>query len=86
MGVDEIKKWLKQIFSFYASFGDRMNVDYLKSSKFKRLMMDTGISKLINPKELDILFFSETQNKNIMRFDMFLNTLTHLSTMIYQEE
>ena len=60
MGVDEIKKRLKQIFSFYASFGDRMNVDYLKSSKFKRLMMDTGISKLINPKELDILFFSET--------------------------
>jgi len=46
--VDDIKRKLRQIFSFYASYGDRLNIDHLKSSKFKRLMIDTQINKFIN--------------------------------------
>lgn len=29
--VDEIKKRLKELFNYYASFGDRLNVSNLKS-------------------------------------------------------
>lgn len=86
MEVDDIKQKLKQIFSFYASFGDRLNIDHLKSSKFKRLMLDTQISKFINQKELDILYFAETLNKQNMTFDMFLNTLTKIASMMFRTE
>lgn len=41
--VDEIKKKLKELFNYYSSFGDRLNVDNLKSSKFHKMMQDAGI-------------------------------------------
>lgn len=39
----EVKMKLKEIFEFYASFGDRLNTDYLKSQKFHKMMMDAGL-------------------------------------------
>ena len=86
MEVDDIKLKLRQIFSFYTSFGDRLNIEHLKSSKFKWLMLDTQISKFINQKELDILYFSETLNKQNMSFEMFLNTLTKIASMMFKTE
>ena len=35
---------LKKIFIFYASFGDRNNLDYLHSNKFHRLLHDTNLN------------------------------------------
>ncbi len=81
--VREIKKKLKLIFCFYASFGDRMNIDYLRSSKFKRMMMDSGVSDRVPQKELDILFYGETHNQPNMPFENFLQTLTKLSVLRY---
>ena len=86
MKVTEIKSKLKLIFGFYASFGDRMNVENLKSSKFKRMMADCGITQKVNPKEIDILFYGETQNRQNMPFDVFLRALTRLAHMIYSRQ
>ena len=41
--VDDTKKKLKEIFAYYASFGDRMNVTNLKSNNFHKIMQDSGI-------------------------------------------
>jgi len=49
-------------------------------------MLDTQISKFINQKELDILYFSETLNKQTMSFDMFLTTLTKIASMMFKTE
>lgn len=49
-------------------------------------MLDTQISKFINQKELDILYFSETLNKQNMSFEMFLNTLTKIASMMFKTE
>lgn len=41
--VDEIKKSLRVIFNYYASYGDRLNVNFLKSSKFHKMLLDAQI-------------------------------------------
>ena len=43
--LDDIKKKLREIFNYYASFGDRLNVSNLKSAKFHKMMND---AKIIN--------------------------------------
>lgn len=57
--LEEIKRRLKEVFHYYASFGDRLNVNNLKSSKFHKMMQDAGIysgESLLEKKKLDILF------------------------------
>jgi hypothetical protein len=41
--LETIKKKLKEIFVYYASYGDRLNTKNLKSSKFYKLMVDAAI-------------------------------------------
>ena len=85
MEVEEIKRKLWLIFSFYASFGDRMNIDNLKSAKFKWMMQDCGISKIVPQRQLDILFSSETHKTPNMNFETFLRVLTKLAMVIYPQ-
>jgi hypothetical protein len=41
--VDDIKKKLRDLFNYYASYGDRLNIQNLKSSKFHKMMADAKI-------------------------------------------
>jgi len=41
--LDDIKGNLKKIFEFYTSYGERMNLKYMRSNKFLKLMQDVGI-------------------------------------------
>jgi hypothetical protein len=45
--VELIQKKIRTIFTFYASYGDRLNINNLKSSKFKRMMTDCGIADIV---------------------------------------
>jgi hypothetical protein len=38
-----MKRKLQTIFRFYASFGDRINVSYLKSNKLHKMLQDAGL-------------------------------------------
>lgn len=38
-----MKKKLSVIFKFYASFGDRINVNYLKSNKMHKMIADANL-------------------------------------------
>jgi hypothetical protein len=63
---DDIKRKLKELFNYYASFGDRLNVSNLKSSKFHKMMQDAGVISallysnderyLMEKKKLDLIF------------------------------
>jgi hypothetical protein len=57
---------------FYTSFGDRLNTDLLKSSKFHKLMIEALIEKdpLINDNqglsktELDLIFYKTVRQNH----------------------
>ena len=74
--VGEIKRRLKLIFNYYSSYGDRLNVCNLKSSKFHKIMQDSMILKdstnLMEKKKLDLLFCQVNKHKPNMQFDQFL--------------
>ena len=38
--VGDIKKKLRELFNYYSSYGDRLNVNNLKSNKFHKMMVD----------------------------------------------
>lgn len=77
--VEVIQKKIKTIFTFYSSYGDRLNINNLKSSKFKRMMSDCGVSDIVGKKKIDLIFYKESHNRANMNFDSFLNALTRVS-------
>jgi hypothetical protein len=42
--LEEIKKQLREVFNYYASYGDRLNVSNLKSSKFHKMLTEAKIT------------------------------------------
>jgi hypothetical protein len=86
--AQEIKKMLKVIFNYYASFGDRMNMANLKSSKFHKIMEEAQIVEnkkgaVLTKKKLDIIFCSVNKHQANMSFDNFLTTLTKIAEIKY---
>jgi len=43
MAIDDIKRKMRAVFNYYSSFGDRLNVQNLKSQKFHKIMQDAGV-------------------------------------------
>ena len=74
--LDEVKKRLREVFNYYSSFGDRLNMNNLKSSKFHKMMQDALIinstSTLMEKKRLDIIFCQVNKHKPNMNFESFL--------------
>lgn len=81
----QIKKNLKTLFSFYASFGDRTNFHNLKSSKFHKMMRDANITdNHLTAKKLDLLFCKESKNRSQIEFDIFLELLIKLAQVKFE--
>lgn len=73
--LETIKKKLKEIFVYYASYGDRLNTKNLKSSKFYKLMVDAGIisnnrKSMTNTSEFNTSTFDDGQGMNKKRIDL----------------
>lgn len=84
--VDDTLKKLNVMFSYYASYGDRLNVTNLKSSKYHKLMQDAGIEcSIVQKKRIDLIFCSENKNKPNMNFNTFLDTLPQIAQLKYPE-
>jgi len=84
--LDEIIEKIQTIFTYYSSYGDRMNLSNLKSVKFHKLLQDAGLkyNQQIK-KSLDLIFCSKTKNKGYMTFELFLDALTDLSKLFYKD-
>jgi hypothetical protein len=84
---------LKELFNYYASFGDRLNVSNLKSSKFHKLMADAKILQqtpmmtdeqfLMEKKRIDLIFCQVNKHKPNMQFENFLQALTKIAEYKY---
>ena len=81
--LDDIKGNIRKIFEFYVSYGERMNLKYMKSNKFLKLMQDIDIP--LDKTTLDLLFVVEMKHRSNMDFDKFLNLLPKLAMLVYQD-
>ena len=82
--TDEIIERIKTIFSFYASFGDRMNINNLKSNKFHKMMVDASLEVgMEDKKSLDIIFCSHNKHKPNMSFEVFLDVIPDIAKFRY---
>lgn len=78
-----MKDKLRIVFTFYASFGDRGNVNALKSNTFHKMMSDAGLrdSQVLTPYRLDLLFVKA--NRHGVDFETFLTLLTSIASIKY---
>jgi hypothetical protein len=81
--LDDIKVNLRKIFEFYVSYGERMNLKYMRSNKFLKLMGDVDIP--LDKTTLDLLFVVEMKHRSNMDFEKFLNLLPKLAMLVYQD-
>ena len=82
--TDDIINKLKVIFSYYASFGDKMNINTLKSAKFHKLFQESGIDYKLNiKKKLDLIFSACVKNKSGMLFETFLDSLPQIALTVF---
>lgn len=85
---DEVKAVLKKVFMFYASFGDRMNSDNIKSNKIFKMMQDCQVIEpgVLNKKSLDLLFCQYSKNRPSMSFDIFLSMLIKIGQIKFPDQ
>lgn len=57
--MDPTKQKLKQLFEHYASLGDKLNKTNMKSSQFKKLLIEAGVKP--NHK-IDLIYKSVNNN------------------------
>jgi len=85
--LNELVQKLKALFSYYSSFGDRLNATNLKASKFHKMMQDAQVeTKASHKKRLDLIFCSQNKNMPNMTFETFLNSLAAVAEFRYPNE
>lgn len=84
---DMIKYKLKKIFELYCKDKDRTNIDiFMKPQKFIKFLSDSEIfDHKINKVKAELVFKSETQNKNQLYFKQFLHILIKISDIKYED-
>jgi len=85
--IKDLVHKLKYVFTFYASYGDRLNDKTLRSNKLMKMMKEAKvIDNHITPKRLDLLFCSHTRHSPVIRFHTFLDLLTKLAQEKYADD
>ncbi|CAD8058696.1 unnamed protein product [Paramecium sonneborni] len=80
-----IVQHIRIIFMFYVQFGNKTNIQYLKSSKFIKAMADAEIiNEEITSKDLDILYFQSTKNTETLTLDQFKDLLVKIAIKLYK--
>ncbi|CAD8052293.1 unnamed protein product [Paramecium primaurelia] len=80
-----IVQHIRIIFMFYVQFGNKTNIQYLKSSKFIKAMADAEIiTQEITSKDLDILYYQITKNTETLTLDQFKDLLLKIATKLYK--
>jgi hypothetical protein len=91
----KMKDELQRIFMYYCSFGNRMNMDLMSSSKFKMFARDVKLQRhSIKQQETDLVFVSVVSGapvldhraaKQKLTFTNFIAALKALSVRIYDK-
>ncbi|KAM3136486.1 hypothetical protein pb186bvf_011444 [Paramecium bursaria] len=78
-----IHSQIRIIFIFYSQFGDRHNITYLKSNKLQKMLQDCELGSKISNKDIDIIYYSITQNKETLNIEQFKSLLLKLAQKFY---
>ena len=70
------------IFMYYTSFGDKLNISSLKSTKFHKLLSDAQIENENNKINYELLF-SKLCKTGSLNFQQFLESLVKVSLLCY---
>ena len=85
--IDQIQFKLKRIFEYYCQFGERMNINSIKSQKFYKLLCDSALEdSVLNKTRIELIFTSENKHKSQMNYDSFLNSLIKVSEIKYAKD
>lgn len=87
--IDDLKTKISFLFTYYTNFGEKTNGKLLKSTKFHKMMHDSGVkddSGFITSTNLDLLFFSETKHNSHINYETFLNFIPKLAKEKYPNE
>jgi hypothetical protein len=82
--INEFLSKLIFIFMYYTSYGDKLNISFLKSSKFHKILIDAKIETDYN-KIVFELMFSSICKAGSMNFRQFLNSLPKIAPIIYPD-
>ena len=75
---------LRKIFEYYCQFGERMNINVIKSQKYYKLLIDCKlVDETLNKTRIELIFSSENKHKPQMVFDTFLNSLIKVAEVKY---
>ena len=78
--IDQIQFRLKRIFEYYCQFGERMNINSIKSHKYYKLFSDCGVEdNVLNKTRIELIFSSENKHKPQMNYDIFLSSLIKIA-------
>ena len=83
---------VKRIFEYYSSYGERLNLNLMGSTKFAKFASESGLIKsmkvdknmkeesgFITKTELDLIFSSLTKKAKVLSLDLFTKSLVSLS-------
>ena len=85
--IDQIQFKLKRVFEYYCQFGERMNINSIKSQKFYKLISDSALEdNTLNKTRIELIFSSENKHKSQMNYESFLSSLIKVSEIKYAKE
>ena len=85
--IDQIQFKLKRVFEYYCQFGERMNINSIKSQKFYKLISDSALEdNTLNKTRIELIFSSENKHKSQMNYESFLSSLIKVSEIKYADK
>ena len=85
-GQEQTHIKLKKIFEYYCQFGERMNISYIKSQKYYKLLSDCNIiDETLNKIRIELIFTKENKHKPQMSFETYLNSLIRVAEVKYEK-
>lgn len=85
--IDQIQIRLKKIFEYYCQFGERMNINSIKSQKYYKLLCDSLLEdNVLNKTRIELIFSSENKHKPQMSYEIFLSSLIKVSEIKFSKK
>ena len=85
--IDHIQIKLRKIFEYYCQFGERMNINSIKSQKYYKLLSDSLLEdNILNKTRIELIYSSENKHKPQMSYETFLNSLIKVAEVKYSKK
>lgn len=84
--MQTIKLIMKRLFSFYVSFGDRLNTSFIRTAQVFRILEEANItSRNIDQHDVEILFYKHSNDQASIDFYTFLDLMIDIAEMKFSD-